>query len=303
MSRNESRASLFLFLLAFFVLAITNLFLLLSNHNLFLGLILNSSFTVLIFALLFYWPNPFLPQLKLSEKISIATDYLIHRRLNLVNIDKGQFQSDYPLLKKKPNHFFLCIDQKSAVLIVDQNNCVIPLFKGIHFIKRNQTIHHIVNLDMNLFHLGPLYDEDFPISSRAPGESLTNYHLRFRRFVETKTIIKDNQILYPSFQIVYKMKYLNDFDSLNKYLLVFADELMRRDFSVEIRPHIEKMISDVILRHWKQMTDQLDSDYIQKLIKSTPKMLNNQLNLIISKDSLLKFFDVTIFLERIRSVN
>lgn len=299
MSRNNSRTFLYSFILLFFLVSVLNLYILASNHNLFLGIILSACFLLLIFGLVFSWSDPIFRNLKPGDQIQIITDYLTGKNQCVVKVENGLVDNNFLLLRNKPSHFFIQVDQRSVVIISDQNNSIIPLKSGTHYINRGKRILHVLHKDLNLIHLGPLPEEKSPAVSKAPGESLADFHARSRRFNQTRMAANDGQTLYPSFQIVYRIKpekytYMPSQDLVN-----LAGELIRGGIPVETTPDIDQIISNAVFEKWLRKTAPMDSDTIQKLIDSTPIILEGFLDNSAQKDELLKFFNITIILERI----
>jgi hypothetical protein len=246
-----------------------------------------------------YWPNPFLHNLKPGDQIQIIADYLTGKNKNVVKVDNGLIDKNFLLLRNKPSHFFIQVDHHSLVLITDQNDRIIPIINGTHYISYGERILYVLHKDLNLIQLGPLPIDKYPSDSKAPGESLADFHIRSRQYNQTRMVTNDGRTLYPSFQIVYRLKQEKDISILDLDLPGLAGELNRNRFSVEAKTDIDQMISIAVFNNWLRKTAPMDSDTIQKLVESTPMILEGYFDFSAHKDDLLKFFNITIFLERI----
>ena len=85
----------------------------------------------------------------------------------------------------------------------------------------------------------------------------------------------------------------------DRNILGLAGELIQRGFPIEIKPEIDRIISDAVLDIWRRKIAGIKSTRILELIKSTPVMLEDFSNFFTQNDELLKYFNITIFLERI----
>jgi len=299
MSRNNSRTSLYSFFLLFFLLSFINIYLLASNHNLFLGIFLSVCFLLLIFAQVFFWPDPILHNLKLGDQIQIVAYYLTGKNHIVVKVENGLIDKNFLLLRNKPSHFFIQVDHHSIVIITDQNNAIFPLNRGTHYINHGKKILHVLHKDLNLIQLGPLPKDKFPSDSKTHSESLADFHARSRRFNQTKMVTNDGRTLYPSFQIVYRLKQEEDPSILDRDLLGLVGELSRNRFPVEAKPEIDQIISNAVLENWLRITALMDSDTIQKMIESTPMKLDDFLDFSSSDVDLMNYFRISIFLGQI----
>ena len=299
MVRDQARFFFYIFFVFFILILFINLHLLSSNHNLILGIILSAFYFFLFYAFFFYWPDSFLPGLKIGDRFQIIADYLSGKNHRVVKVEKGFIEKNFLLLRKKPDHYFIEVDEQSVVIITDPNHHLTPLISGNHFISRHHRILHVLPKGLNLIQLGPLPEELFFPVSKTTGESLADFHARSRRFNLTRTSAKEGRILYPSFQILYRIKPEKNATMPDQNILGLAGELIQREFPIEMKPEIDRMISDAVLENWRGKIAKMDSGAINELIKSTPVMLEDFSIFFTQNDELLKYFNITIFLERV----
>jgi len=232
-----------------------------------------------------------------SIKITYIQAFSIFRSLLSENnkffyaVREGRIDNDYYLLKNKPSKYLLYIDSRSLVLAI-RNNKIFSLEGGIHFIDTPIEIISTLPKSSKTVMIGPLKNEK-PIDVNNNKESLVNFHLRQARFESSKSVTKDNQIIYSSIFITYYFTTLKN----NKLQPKKAQSLMNSNVNVTFlrnkNEEIEKNIIKSVFNIWDKHVKSLSYQELIKEFRKGARVINDlipeDLTNSILRTDLLKF--------------
>ena len=239
------------FILLYYILIILVVFIITGKASWSFFVILSSLLT--LFCSLFFWQFFILPEIGLSKHM-IFSNYIILNQLFktplVLSVKNGEIKGDYVLLKKKPNTWVINIDQKSAVLIEDNNNQNSLLLHGIHVLRNNPKIIGSFYLGIHYIHIGP--DDQNSLKPKNIQETLTEYHSRINLAQQTKTRLLSGDFIYPSFSVFYRLdkrsQYNNDLEMFLNLTKLFKGKISLLVTSRQF----ESCLVNEILNNWRK---------------------------------------------------
>jgi hypothetical protein len=245
----------------FYFLTILIIFITYGGTNWFFLLLL---LTILsFFCFLVYWQIFILPDFGLKDHLTLSKYIILNQLFKTpytYSVKDGEIIGDYGLLKIKPSIRLINVDQKSAVLLIDESKQRTFLFNGIHLLANNPKIAGTFSLGFRFIHIGP--DNQYSLVKQNAQESLTDYHARIQLTGMTKTQLHSGAFIYPSFSVFYRLDIRNlGTNELNDFL---SRTLLLNEISSSfISPkQFETFLINEILKDWRNFCNSNDDEKI-----------------------------------------
>lgn len=238
----------------------------------------------------FFWLNfiPFFPKGFVDFFRLVQTIFLsFFRRTNSkYHIRAGKFDRDYFVIKNKPELGAVLNDEKSIVIVINNNGRKRVIPYGYQFIDKGEHVLHTFDLGFHHFFWGPMEIEDSQ-RSKIPDQDLNRTHLHSLKIAQTKFQTKDGITIIPSFSIFYN-SYTNARGKLlEATALNISDYFSTHNINGELQTEINRIIGESATNSWKNLlnkssskeiltlTDQNSSLWYEIMLKIN-KIINNK---------------------------
>jgi hypothetical protein len=271
----------------FYILTILIIFITYGGINWFFFLLFLSILTLICF--LVYWQIFLLPDLSLYDHLTLSKYIILNQLFKtpiIQSVKDGEIIGDYGLLKTKPIVRLITVDQKSAVLLVNERKHKTFLFNGIHLLTNKPKIAGTFSLGFRSIHFGP--DDQNSLAKQNAKESLIDYHTRIQLAEMTKTQLHSGAFIYPSFSVFYRLDIknlgTNDFNDLLSRTLY----LNENNSSLVAPKQFDTFLINEILKDWRNFCNSNDdakifSEFPGKFEVLEEKIKNVLLQIYIDK--------------------
>jgi len=240
---------------------------------------------------LFFWINfvPFFPK-GFSGYFNAAQMLILsifRETKSSYHIQAGKFDRDYFFIQNKPKLDALLIDEKSAVIMINNIGRKRVVLPGYRFINHGEKALHTFDIGFHHFFWGPQETEDL-FRNHIPID-LSQSHLQSLRVAQTKCQTKDEITVVPSFSVFYDFSSSIGKKHLGEMLINISDYFSINKIFGELQLEINKLIGERITNickyllkntSVKQLTDQNSSLMDDILIKT-----NTIINIKIGGDT------------------
>lgn len=241
---------------------------------------------------LFFWINfvPFFPKgfsgfFNAAQMLILS---ILRKTKSSYHIQAGKFDRDYFFIQNKPKLDALLIDEKSAVIMINNTGRKRVILPSYQFINNGEKALHTFDIGFHHFFWGPQETEDL-FRNHTPYIDLSQAHLHSLRVAQTKCQTKDEITVIPSFSVFYGFSSPTGKKHLGEMLLNISDYFSANKIFGELQLEINKLIGEHITNickdllkntSAKQLTDQNSSLMDEFLIK-----INTIINIKIGSDT------------------
>lgn len=234
---------------------------------------------ILIVFSLFFWINfvPFFPKgfsgfFNTAQMLILS---IFRKTKSSYYIQAGKFDKDYFFIQNKPKIDSLLIDEKSAVIVINNAGKKRVILHGFHFIRKDEKAIHTFDIGFHHFFWGPQKTEKL-FRNHVPDLDLSQAHLHFLEVAKMKCKTKDEITIVPSFSIFYNFPSPTDKKHLEEMLLGISNHLSANKIFGELQfeineiigKHVTNICKDLLENtNGKQLSDQNSSLMDDILIK------------------------------------
>lgn len=186
----------------------------------------------------------------------------------------------------------LLIDEKSAVIVVNNDGKKRVILHGFHFISNREKALHTFDIGFHHFFWGPQKTEKL-FRNHVPDLDLSQTHLHSLRVAQTKCKTKDEIKIVPSFSVFYDFSSPTGNKQLGEMLLNISDHFSANKIFGELQfeineligKHVTNICKDLLKNtNVKQLTDQNSSLMDDFLIKINTNVSSNTSDSHIKKE-------------------
>jgi DNA-binding ferritin-like protein (Dps family) len=208
------------------------------------------------------------------------------------HIQAGKFDRDYFFIQKKPKLDALLVDEKSAVIVINNAGKKRVILHGFHFISNGEKALHTFDIGFHHFFWGPQETEKL-FKNHIPDLDLSQAHLYSLRVAQTKCKTKDEITVVPSFSVFYDFSSPSEKNQLGEMLLDISDLFSANKIFGELQLEINELIGKHVTNickdllentNAKQLTDQNSSLMDDILIKINTKVIGDTSDSRIKKE-------------------
>jgi len=207
---------------------------------------------------LFFFINfvPFFPK-SLSGFINITHTLalsIFRKTKSSYHIQVGKFDKDYFFIKNQPRLDALLIDEKSAVITINNASKKRVILSGYQFINNGEKALHTFDIGFHHFFWGPQEKENL-YGNHIPDLDLSQAHMHSLRVTQTKCQIKDEITVVPSFSVFYDFSSPKGKRHLEKMLLDISDYFSTNKICGELQLEINKLIGEHVTNICKDLLE------------------------------------------------
>jgi len=245
---------------------------------------------------LFFWINfvPFFPKgfsgfFNTAQMLILS---IFRKTKSSYHIQAGKFDRDYFFIQNKPKLDTLLIDERSAVIVINNAGKKRVILHGFHFISNREKALHTFDIGFHHFFWGPQETEKL-FGNHVPDLGLSQAHLHSLRVAQTKCKTKDEITVIPSFSIFFDFSSPMGKNQLGEMLLGISDHFSANKIFGELQfeineligKHVTNICKDLLKNaNVKQLTDQNSSLIDDILIKINTKVSGDTSDSHIKKE-------------------
>lgn len=238
---------------------------------------------------LFFWINfvPFFPKgfSGFFNTVQMLILSIFRKTKSSYYIQAGKFDRDYFFIQNKPKLDTLLVDEKSAVIVINNAGKKRVILHGFHFISNGEKVLHTFDIGFHHFFWGPQETEKL-FRNHVPDLNLSQAHLHSLRVAQTKCKTKDEITVVPSFSVFYDFSSPTGKKHLGELLLDISNHFSTNKIFGELQLEINELIGKHVINilkdllentSVKQLTNQ-DSSLMDDILIKINKTINTKVN-------------------------